>query len=1092
MTDPSLLSQLLARAHEAIFTAGADGAITTWNPGAEVLYGYRATEVAGRTVDFLALSGATNPFVGLIPPPGSREILSGVVHHRHKDGREVRVAVRVQRLVEDGGLLFCAVDLSELRRVEDALAANRAAVESAREELRQLAGRILAAEEDERRRLARELHDDFGQRLSALEIETGSLYRKLSQGTGTGVVAEAVADVERLARGLGKLSDDTRHLSHRLHPAGLERLGLVAALEAHTTELAERTGFAVRLTARAGDDSPLPATAALCLYRVAQEALANASRHSGARQAHLTLVREAGEIRLAVADDGVGFDREQARKRAGLGLASMEERAHLSGGRLRVASAPGMGTEIEVVLPLTDEAGDGSAAGVAGDPGDAAGEHPGQIGPYRLLEVLGEGATATVYLAEEPPPLERKVALKLHRTPLAGRRETLSFKAERQALARLRHPAIAEIYEARTTEEGDLYIVMEHVAGLPITAYCDRYQLDLAGRLALFMALCEGVQHAHQKGVLHRDLKPDNVLVADRDGKPVPKIIDFGIAKGLDQPLAEGTVRLTEAAGTPVYMSPEALAGGEVDTRSDVYALGVILYELLAGVTPIDSTGNVLATLRRLASADGLPRPSRRLAALEGERGERVAADRGTGPRALARALGDELDWIVMRALAPDPAERYASAGALAEDLARQLRGEPVVARPPSLGYRLRGFARRHRVEVAAASLVLLALVAGLATTAWQARRAAREAATAERVAQFLVELFEAPDPRRARGEAVTVREVLDRGAERLSTDLNDEPEIQARLLRTLGVTYCELGAYDAARPLLEEALALHREIRGDNDLEVAEDLKALGDVRRKSGVGDAETLYLEALHIREKLQGRETPEVAEMLHSLGLLASYQGQFEDGRRLLKRALEIQERTLGPEDLTVAMTLHNLSGVAVLLKRFDEAEALMKRSLEIRKRKLPPEHPYLAGNYLALSYLYQAEERWSEAEGAIERALEIQEKALGSEHPDVAMTLLSLGAVARELGDDARAEEAFRRALGIRQRALVPDHDQIINALLDLANLLRDQERYEEAEPLYAQALEYCQKRQEEGRDEPGQLKTVADAYAELLRRTGRG
>ncbi|HSG40196.1 MAG TPA: protein kinase [Thermoanaerobaculia bacterium] len=623
--------------------------------------------------------------------------------------------------------------------------------------------RLIAGQEDARRRIARQLHDDHCQRLAAVSYELQAVRGQLAEGDPRRSGLDAVI------AGLAELSEDLRRLSHDLHPAILERRGLAEALRDNCGEIERRHGLPVRLSLRGdgGPLPPLPPETALGLYRIAQEALANTARHAAARSAHVTLRITAGKAHLSVADDGAGFDSGEARRTGGLGLASIEERAGLLGGRCRIASAPGAGTEIDVTVPLPEPAPEEA-------PNPEAVARPRFIGPYRLIEEIGTGATAAVYLAEEPEPLGRRVALKLHRNPLPARRETLRFKAEQQALARLHHPAIAEVFEARTTEEGDLYIVMEYVPGLPITEFCDRHGLGLTQRLELFATVCDGVQHAHQKGVLHRDLKPSNILVMEQDGKPASRIIDFGAAKGLDQPLADDTVWTTaELVGTPAYLAPEALGGGESDIRSDVYSLGVVLYELLAGSLPVETGDQGIAGWIEAVRRGDVPPPSRRR------------------PR---HRLAPDLDRMSLKALAVDPAERYPTVDSLAREVRRALRGEPVEAGPPGAFHRLSRFVRRHRPLVISAALVLLALAIGLAATTLQARRARQEEVRADQTVRFLEGLFKASDPRQAQGELPDARELLRRGAERLGSELQGQPFLRASLLDTLGGIHTDLG----------------------------------------------------------------------------------------------------------------------------------------------------------------------------------------------------------------------------------------------------------------------------------------------------------
>ena len=509
MTIPAaVLAAAFEHAHEAFFVVDSAGAIAAWNPAAERLYGYTAAEVLGRQI---ALLGFPEERAGLAaalsPAAAGRAPRERIQRQRHRSGRELQTALWLVPLGRRGarpGLLVCALDVGRRQRAEDDLTASRTALAASRTELRRFAGRLIASEEEARRRIARELHDDICQRLAALALEIKVARRRLSGGDPPAAWSAAL---DALGGSLTTLVEDLHRLSHDLHPAILERLGLAEALRDQCADVERRYGLPVKLSLRDAE-GPFPPDVALGLYRIAQQALANAALHARASTVHATLMTAAGAAYLAVADDGAGFDPAEARQSHGLGLASVEERARMLGGRCRIVSAPGAGAEVEVTVPLP--APEPAAPPL---PAAGAGPPPRHVGPYRLLEQIGGGAAATVYRAQEPEPLGRLVALKLHRSPLPGRRETLRFKAEQQALARLRHPAIAQIYEARTTDDGDVYIVMEYVPGVPITEYCDRYGLDLGRRLALFAAVCDGVRHAHQKGVLHRGLKPSNILV---------------------------------------------------------------------------------------------------------------------------------------------------------------------------------------------------------------------------------------------------------------------------------------------------------------------------------------------------------------------------------------------------------------------------------------------------------------------------------------------------------------------------------------------------------------------------------------------------
>jgi PAS domain S-box-containing protein len=1097
MTSPAaVFAAAFEHAHEAFFAVDAGGAIAAWNPAAERLYGYTAAEALGRPVALLDFPAERDGLASAVLPPaaGGRGPRERIQHQRHKSGRELRTALWLVPLVPlvpvnatgaRPAMLVCALDVSRRQRAEDDLTASRAALAASRTELRQFAGRVVASEEEARRRIARELHDDFCQRLAALALEVKAARVRLPGGDPPAAWDSAFA---ALGGKLAALVEDLRRLSHDLHPAMLERLGLAEALRDQCADLERRYGLAVKLSLRDAE-RPFPPEVALGLYRIAQEALANVARHARARTVHVTLMTAAGAAYLAVADDGAGFDPGEARQSRGLGLASVEERARILGGRCRIASAPGAGAEIEVTVPLP-----APEPATPGPPAAGAGPPPHHIGPYRLLEEISGGAAATVYLAQEPEPLGRLVAVKLHRNPLAGRRETLGFKAEQQALARLRHPAIAQVYEARTTDDGDLYIVMEHVPGMPITEYCDRYGLDVGRRLALFAAVCEGMRHAHQKGVLHGDLEPANILVMEEAGVALPKIIDFGAAEALSRPLGEGAPRSAERlAGTAAYLAPEALGGAEIDTRSDVYALGVVLYELLAGTVPVETgeggsaaIGGPDLALRRGAA----PPPSRWLRTLQKVDPAAAAAvarrRRYGGARQLVRRLAGDLDRLASTALATDPAARYSTVDALGRDVGRVLRGEPIEAGPPGPVHQLGRLVRRHRPLVASAAAVILALAGGLVAATLEARRAEQETVRADAAAGFLEELFRASDPRQARGETPDARELLRRGAVRLRSQLRGQPLVRARLLDTLGGVYTDLGLFDEARPLLVEALAIRERLRGSGHPEVAATLVRLGALAHLSGHGDAVALFRRALALREAYFGPEHPEVADVLNKLGAALAARGRFDEAEATLRRALALGERLWGERDPRVAKILHNLSGIAYYRGRAADAERLLERSLAIREAVLAKDDPDLAGSFEALALLRQRQGRVAEAAALLERQLATVQKIYGTEHPEVARVLLNLGLARADLGEDDDARRLMERALTMAERTLKPSQPLLARALGSLADHHFKHGRFAAAEPLYRRFLA-----QRTGGEADPEREAALGNWARLLRATGR-
>ncbi len=697
----------------------------------------------------------------------------------------------------------------------------------------------------------------------------------------------------------------------------------------------------------------------------------------------------------------------------------------------------------------------------------------GRVGPYRILKVLGEGGMGTVYLAEQREPIRRRVALKVIRRGAVAPDEVRRFEVERQALALMNHPNIAQVFDAGTTEDGEPYLAMEYVPGPPITDYCDNKRLSVRQRLELFLEVCEGMQHAHQKRILHRDIKPSNVLVtetlnlAERD-RPVVKVIDFGVAKSLDQPLTDETL-YTGAwlIGTPPYWSPEmvlaARGGLDIDTRSDVYALGVLLYQLLAGVLPF-TADNVMNLLGAITDEEPMS-PSRRLASLDEETRETTAAQRRRSrARALAAALEGDLDWICLRAIAKERSRRYGSVAELAADVERHLAHLPVVASPPSPIYRAHKFFRRNLAWVVPTALMVLALLGGLVARTREAERANREAEASRQISEFLIELFEVSDPGEARGSTITAREILGRGAERIRGELVGQPLTHARLLDTIGKVYSQLGLYEPAAPLLEEALGLRQQHLGKNHLHVASSLFNLGFLYEEQGDYEgAETLYRQALAIRERALGEEHPEVAQALRSLANIYRFLGRYEEAETLFQQALAINERLSGPDDVGVAESLRGLATINYIKGDYEESEALYRRALVIKERALGKDHPEIADYLNNLANIYFQQNRYELAADFYERALKLGEQALGPDHPEVATDSVNLALVYQEQNRFSEAEAIYRRALPSLEKALGQNHPRVAHCMTNLADLHRRQGRPEEAERLLVQSLAIFEK-----------------------------
>jgi serine/threonine protein kinase/tetratricopeptide (TPR) repeat protein len=686
------------------------------------------------------------------------------------------------------------------------------------------------------------------------------------------------------------------------------------------------------------------------------------------------------------------------------------------------------------------------------------------FGPYRFLQRLGEGGMGEVWIAEQLRPVRRQVAIKVVKAGMDTVQVVARFEAERQALAVMDHPTIAKVFDGGTTPEGRPYFAMEYVRGEAITSYCDRQRLPIRERLELFIQLCDGVQHAHQKGIIHRDLKPSNVLVSVSDDHPVPRIIDFGIAKAIAQPLTERPLftELGGFLGTPEYMSPEQaeLTPVDVDTRSDVYSLGVLLYEVLVGTLPFDSVGLRQAGLdeirRTIREKDPL-RPSTRITH-SGLASTAAAEHRRTQPAKLAAVLRGDLDWITMKALEKDRTRRYQTANALALDVRRHLNHEPVSAGPPSAAYRTRKFVRRHRVGVAAVTALVMLVLAFTGIMTVQAGRIARErdranqeATIAKQVSDFLVGLFKVSDPSEARGDTLTAREILANGAKQLDTSLRDQPNVQARLQSTIGAVYTSLGLYGDAQPLLQRALESQRRLLGEESVETlatAHQLANLYWYDRK--LDDAERLYIYVLEGRRRLFGEEHPDTLKTKFDLASLYSLEKRTDEAERLTADTLVVQRRVLGPDHPDTLSSMNNLQAIYLVQRRYDEAEPIAKEVLQIRRRVLGEEHPDTLRSAHNLAAIYGNLGRNGEAEPLYARALNGRRRVLGETHPDTLFTQLRLASVFR---DQRRYNEAQVVALaayrGLRD-TLGAEHDRTRTAIEDLVKLYEAWGRNESA------------------------------------------
>jgi non-specific serine/threonine protein kinase/serine/threonine-protein kinase len=592
----------------------------------------------------------------------------------------------------------------------------------------------------------------------------------------------------------------------------------------------------------------------------------------------------------------------------------------------------------------------------------------GRIGPYELLEVLGEGGFATVHLARQDEPVRRQVALKIVKPGMDSQALIARFEAERQALALLSHPGIARVFDAGTTEAGRPYFVMEYVKGASITDHCDRHKLSIEQRLQLFLQVCDAVQHAHQKGIIHRDLKPPNILVSVEGESALPKVIDFGIAKAIHQPLTARALH-TEAGqviGTPEYMSPEQAdrIGQDIDTRSDVYSLGVILYELLSGALPLEG-GTLRAAgpefMARMLREQDPKTPSTRLREFAPEQLAATAQDRRVEPGALHRRLRGDLDWITLKALDRDRTRRYGSVGELMADIGRHLRYEPVVAGPPSAAYRLKKFVRRHKALAAGLAAVLVVLVAGMVVAGSFAVQSERHARTAEAVARFLTrDLLGLVDPNRAGGQGLNIRYLLDGASRNLHSRFRDEPLVEASIREALGDTYLRLGESRLAESHFERIVELRRQHLGPYDSATLAAMARLAQVYRiQARYEQARQLSAEVLAITHRLRGERDPATLNAVRQLAFVHVYQSRYDQAEPLLTRALETSRHAFGATYPLTLDLMAQLGRIYVQQGRYDDAEPLLLRCEEVRRQKLGPDDPATAASVEALIGLYEA-------------------------------------------------------------------------------------------------------------------------------------
>ncbi len=730
---------------------------------------------------------------------------------------------------------------------------------------------------------------------------------------------------------------------------------------------------------------------------------------------------------------------------------------------------------------------------------------PKQIGPYRVRDILGEGGIAIVYLADQAEPVKRSVALKIVKVGMDTGQVVARFESERQALAVLEHPGIAKVYDAGSSDTGRPYFVMERVEGVPLTEFCNQHRHTLDQRISLVIDICAAVQHAHQKGVIHRDLKPTNILVANDDGRPIPKVIDFGIAKAIGQDLTDRTLetRIGHVIGTPQYMSPEqaAISGLDIDTRTDIYSLGVVLYELLSGALPIDFDAMSDVAMTYAIRERQPPTPSARLAEL-GDDLPTISSNRRTDPSALRKALQGDLDWIVMKAIEKDRERRYETASDLAADLRRHLDRLPVTAHPPSTGYLLRRFVDRNRAVVFAGAVATVALVTGTVVATMSMLRAqdaervavaaerlaSAESATSQRISDFLVRLFEVSNPGEARGESITAREILDEAAGRIDEELTDEPATRAALLATMGQVYSNLGLYKDALPMTEESLTVRRETNAPA-MDIAESLDQLGRIRAAMGeFDDAEALHIEALEITRATLGDQDPSVANTLEQLAVSRYSRGDYAGAEEFLGEALVLLQAAPEPEPLGVAEMLNNLAAVDVAQGKFDDAEDYYRQALDAYIAELGETHPDVAVIRNNLAILMRRLGNLEEAETLYGDVLSSFRRSMGDSHPQIANTLNNLAMVQLDIGKLDAALSSAIESRDMYEDLFHATHPQVLRVQGNMGLIHTRREELDEAEDIHRRTLEL--------RRSTLELDSVEIAYsldplADVLNRQGR-
>ena len=688
------------------------------------------------------------------------------------------------------------------------------------------------------------------------------------------------------------------------------------------------------------------------------------------------------------------------------------------------ASRPELRAEVESLLAAHESADSFMEEGVQAsrESSSSVSMTGRRLGAYELLDVLGQGGMGTVYLAKRTDGrFQKQVAIKIAFAALHSGELRRRFDSEQQILANLEHPNIGRLLDAGVSPEGIPYLVMEYVEGVAVNEYCRRSGLSIRNRLKLFQTICSAVHYAHQRLVVHRDIKPANILVTS-DG--TPKLLDFGVAKILE-PQGQLALEMTRSLlnpMTPSYASPEQVRGETLTTATDVYSLGVVLFELLAGRLPYKTSGSLPETLQAIQREE-IPLL-------------------GT----IDRAFQGDIETIAAKALEKEKTLRYSSAADLAGDIQHYLDHEPIKARRPTLAYQLQKFASRHRAVVAALAAIFVVLVVGIAATTWEAGRARkaefaalRERDRAGRVTDFMTKMFKVSDPSEARGNAVTARELLDKASKEIDTGLSQDPITQAQMMHIMGTVYESLGLFPDASSLFSRAAEIRRKALGPENIDTLTSRRMLGWTLRIEGhYPESEKIHRETLEIARRTLGPEHPETLASMQMLGWTLREEGKDDEAQKMLREVLDAQRRVLGSENLDTLETAQMLAWTLRDNGDYAETEKLLRDTLSIQTRVLGPEHPDTLGSWHLLGWALREEGQLAESEKIHRQTLEIRRRVLGPEHPDTLASMSELAGTLLQENQFAAAEDILRQILEIQRRVLGADNPETAISRYNLA------------------------------------------------------